>query len=84
MGATTARGSCEPAARRKEMMVVGSRLKEAVFITASVIISRVGRGAFLASFFIFSSAASASGVAALPMPSKLALILAESSSPHAS
>ena len=73
-------GSEESADRRKARRVVGSRLIEAVFSTARVIISSVALPGSGLSRSSASMAFIAKGVAALPMPRMLALILADISS----
>ena len=84
MAGTTERGFCDPAPLLKAIIVVGSRLAAAVFITARVIISRDASSFFppllmlsLCNFFIASSAR---GVAAFPIPKRFAAMQAEISS----
>jgi hypothetical protein len=73
-------GFCEFAAARKEIKVVGSSEKGAVFITVKVIISSLARSFFSLSRAIFCIALTASGVAALPIPNRFAATEAEISS----
>ena len=73
-------GFCEPAARRRANKFAGTSVSEEVLKTAKVICSlsaHSGDGLCLCIFFI---AHSAKGVAAFPMPKKLALKVAQISS----
>lgn len=72
-----ANGLADPAARRMVSSVVGRILKDAVLSTTKVVISSVAVPGTGFSRFSSSMARMPSGVAALPMPSRLALMLAE-------
>ena len=73
VGPTISAGFKEPAAARKAITVVGSRVKPAVLITANVHISLDAVSRFGFRVCSCCIALIPNGVAALPIPSKLAL-----------
>lgn len=71
-GRTTAAAWAEPPPCRRAMMLAGRKVAGTVFITARVIMSSVATPGCLPDFSIFSMARRARGVAALPIPNRLA------------